>query len=323
MEPCPRCGADRWRPERAGFWRAVGEWLQQGGRFRPTRHRCEGCGTVMGVSRGMSLRSAHWWGAPWRVLQVFRRRRRAVPVPSTYLWSALVGTVLGVALDLLLGWQWWLVVLGFLAVVWLVFMATSLGSGVGSPFGLTRDLLAAVSSRRAWTLQRRREEAMFRAPPFPVYGLDPSWVGERSLGGWGAKERAITELSLHHGRPDRGVTVISTVPGRGEPFSYVAAVFLENRMRAWQRQGEPPRVPPRRGLRIPVAVEGEPVEFEGFAEGDDWIGRARVGAVDVTVECRGVGPAEVRLTRITDIEPYIRGSRRLAEELEHEHEHGH
>jgi hypothetical protein len=46
--------------------------------------------------------------------------------------AALVGTALGVGLDLTVGWPWWAVALGFLIAVWLVFLSTAFWGGSGA-----------------------------------------------------------------------------------------------------------------------------------------------------------------------------------------------
>jgi hypothetical protein len=58
-------------------------------------------------------------------------------------------------------------------------------------------------ARRRAKEEQARTEARFRAAPFPLYGLPPSWNGDRFLGGvhvGGAPGRERTHaLSLVHG----------------------------------------------------------------------------------------------------------------------------
>ena len=41
------------------------------------------------------------------------------PVPLTYLMAAGLGLVVGVIMDLVLGWPWWWVAIAVMAMVWL------------------------------------------------------------------------------------------------------------------------------------------------------------------------------------------------------------
>ena len=52
-------------------------------------------------------------------------RRSMIPAPWIYLAAAGLGLVLGVTLDVWLGWPWWAVALGVLAAVWLLFVSSA------------------------------------------------------------------------------------------------------------------------------------------------------------------------------------------------------
>jgi len=66
------------------------------------------------------------------------------------------------------------------------------------PYGMSLTEARARSER-----EREDMDARFRAAPFPLYGLPPSWVSGRFLGGgeWGddGRRERISALSLVHG----------------------------------------------------------------------------------------------------------------------------
>jgi hypothetical protein len=120
---------------------------------------------------------------PIQLIQALRHHRTMIPVPATYL-ATLVGVVVGVAAQLLLGWPWWLVAAGVVAAVWLFFTSTAVWGPGGSSQPLATDLLRVVHPRQAIEREHRQEVERFQAAPFPLYGLPPVWPGPRHLGGW-------------------------------------------------------------------------------------------------------------------------------------------
>jgi hypothetical protein len=58
-------------------------------------------------------------------------------------------------------------------------------------------------------------------------------------------------------------------------------------------------------------VDGVRTEFGGYTDGEDWVARARVGSLYVTLSGQPFDPADVALDRVAAIEPYILGTRRF------------
>lgn len=61
--------------------------------------------------------------------------------------------------------------------------------------------------------------------------------------------------------------------------------------------------------RIPV--DGEPVELRWMGEHEEWIAWAMMNGLILTLHARRLPLGQVELVRITDVGPYIEGSRQL------------
>src|SRR5574341_2400811 len=159
--------------------------------------------------------------ARWRRLA---RAIRAILRPRASLsWGAgrvLAGATVaaGVIAQALLGWRWWVVV----AVLTVAGEAAIVGSTLARSAEqeeLIDELVAALAPRRYAGRRTRRTLERFRAAPFPVYGLPPSWPGPRFIGGWvarrnrGAGTERTTSVRLGHGdrNADRGPMLLVEV----------------------------------------------------------------------------------------------------------------
>jgi hypothetical protein len=115
--PCMECGARDFEVTRPGWAEGLGDWLRFGGRWRPPRRICRRCGNASDARSygvfGATRRG--WWSVPIQLVQALRQRRTMIPVPATYLAATLVGAVVGMAAQLVLGWPWWLVAAGVVA----------------------------------------------------------------------------------------------------------------------------------------------------------------------------------------------------------------
>jgi hypothetical protein len=277
-----------------------------------------------------------WWNIPAEVFRVFLHRRSMIPAPYIYLVALLVGVALGVGLDAWLGWPWWLVALVFLLLVWLAFLSTAF---IGPMRGrsLRDEFLDAIDPGGAADRRRREEERFLRSCPFRLYGLDAAWNGLRSLGGHSVGGRMPGSVELAHGDPGSHgpwLRIETALPGAHGPddLRYEA-------IELWHRAEQPPTDLPihlkstwreRRSeehylreahwTKVSVPVDGASVEFDWLEEGSEWVARATIGDVVVTIRGHRFPVETVRLETLTDVERYIEGSRRYHEEQRRLHE---
>ncbi len=351
IEACSKCGAGDWQVEEFGLFARLSRWLQSGRPAPMARLTCRNCGTeFLTHDRGSwtVLRSyrmvSDWWGAPIRVLRVLVHARMAIPAPWLYLAAAAAGTLLGLALNVTIGWAWWAVALASVAAVWIPFLLTAF-MGVGRRQSLWANLLDALDPRGALARWSRREEEALRAAPFPIYGLPPSWEGPRLLGGmaWGGIGRDVgpTELELAHGDPEdpTGLMLrVSSSLSRGEPDLPLELVRRQLGEWLWQEQKRPPTGLPQEGLRewvrardrefrrrvipsftpVRIPVDGEPVRFDHLPEGRAWVAVGGTDDLTITLRARNLAVEAVELVRVNDVEPYVEGSRRLRERWQKE-----
>ena len=210
---------------------------------------------------------------------------------------------------------------------WVSYGPVTEGASLGSR-------MTAAEARRRAERERRRTERRFRTAPFPLYGLPSSWEGGRFLGGgsWGGvRGRQQTQsLSLVHGVLVEGegpmLVVGTALPDEAGGGGYLrvlaeelwagransvadAATRLRNRWVAHPHRAEFSPLPSR--TEEVASVEAQPVLFDVLSQPDHWVGRARVGTFDVTIEGLEFVIQGLDLVRITDLGPYIRGTRRF------------
>jgi hypothetical protein len=337
--PCSECGARDFEVTRPGWVEGVGDWLRFGGRWRPPRRVCRRCGDASDARSHAALRAPRWgwWSVPFRLVQALRRHRAMVPVPATYLMAALVGVVVGLAAQLVLGWPWWLLAAAVVAAVWLLFAATALwGAGPGP--SLATDLLRVVRPRRAIERDHRQEVERFGAAPFPLYGLPPAWPGPRHLGGWEGSwargQRPVTTaLGLGHGDPLAGqgpqlrvevwagqadtgqVTTVEAERQRdlAEELWLQAAPQARDLAGHLEQLAAARRRPDPAWSRVTIPVDGRSVGFAWLAEGRHWVAHAELHGRTLTLHARDLPVESVELVQVIDLAPYVQGQRRLQE----------
>jgi len=348
--PCVHCGARDVEITRPGWAEGLGDWLRFGGRWRPPRQVCRRCGNASD-SRSYGVLGASWrgwWSVPIRLVQTLRQHRTMVPVPATYLAAIVVGAVVGVAAQLVFGWPWWLVAAAVVAAVWLFFSSTAFWGAGGSSQPLATDLLRVLRPRLAIERDHRQEVERFRAAPFPLFGLPPSWPGPRHLGGWEGgwakgQRPMTTALSLGHGDPltDQGPELRVEVRVELVNTEQVMTLRLQPRRdlaeELWLRAAPQAhdlaehvdqlaaarRRPDPAWSRVTIPVDGRPVGFEWLTEGRHWVARAELDDCTLTLHGRDLPVASIQLVQVADLEPYFQGQRRLQQAWARHHDQEH
>lgn len=185
-----------------------------------------------------------------------------------------------------------------------------------------------VRPGRAVARERREEVERFRAAPFPLYGLPASWAGPRQLGGYEEHQskgrRPVTVvLSLAHGEPlaDQGPQLRVEVRdervhserrrGLAEDLWWQAAPTAHDIAGDFDRVTGARRRPYPAWSQVLIPVDGRPVAFQWLAEGRHWVAQAELGDRTLTLHARDLPVGSVELVRVTDLEPYFEGQRRL------------
>lgn len=334
---CPLGGAHDWVAARPGFWAALRDWLARGGSWRAGYLVCQRCGSpdplggrYATLTAWQKHRLVRLPGPIHRLIQVYRRRRTIRADPSGYLVALLVGTVLGIAAYWAFQWPWWALPMALVFLVWLPSLWSLIWApspaGVGNP---TRGLLYILEPRRAEEKARQEIEDVFRFPPWPLFGLPPSWQGKRFLGGHSWSDKTVSALTLAHGDPwiADAPQLRVQVSGKEEPLRLLAENLWHESKRP--PEGLPPeefsawsakliieirtRPDPDWGHRT-ILVEAIPVEFDFLSEGPCWVGRGRCDSVVLVLTGRNFPVEDAALVKVADVEPYIQGGRDLAGE---------
>jgi hypothetical protein len=335
-DDCPVGGAHEWGAARPSRWVALRDWLTRGGSWGAGYLVCQRCGSSSSLGRWSVLTASPKHGrfsipGPLRrLIEVYRRRRSIQVEPRSYLVALLIGGTLGLAADLAFHWPWWLFPLGFALMVWLPSLWSLIWAPApavaGSP---TRGLLYVLKPGRAADKGRKEIEDVFRFPPWPLFGLPPSWQGKRFLGGHSASDKTVSALQLAHGdpwNPDAPQLRVEASQ-REEPLRFLAenlwhvarrppAELRPEEFSAWvtKRMIEiRARPDPEWGHRT-ILVDGIPVAFDFLGEGNSWVGRGRIGNVVLTLTATSFPVEDAVLVKIADVEPYVQGGRDLAEE---------
>lgn len=181
--------------------------------------------------------------------------------------------------------------------------------------------------------ERQRMESRFRKAPFPLYGLPASWEGGRFLGGvhWSGKwwREAIQSLSLVHGVLVEGegpMLVVESArsdePGGGGPLRILAEELWGGRAKTvpeavailrarWRGLRDVDLSPLPSRTEAPVRVAGSSVRFDVLSQPGHWVARTAIGGCQLTIEGHGFPLGGLELVEVTDLQPYILGSRRF------------
>jgi hypothetical protein len=167
---------------------------------------------------------------------------------------------------------------------------------------------------------------LLAGPPFPVYGLTRPHLRNRALAELGSSEGVLDTVTLVWGAyapvgsgPSVSVRTAACSPGarRWDRAHLARALADERGRRAAEtaEEPEPAQVEERRG---PLQVGGLEIVADIRAEDDCWAalldvpsGDGQSGDVQILVHARRVPVEAVRLDRVLDLEPFVRGGRRL------------
>jgi hypothetical protein len=144
----------------------------------------------------------------------------------------------------------------------------------------------------------------------PLFGVD-RWTGPRMTGDWEWENDRLVKVGLVHGDRDRDGPFVHVQAVSGNP----AEVAVGLRMREsshpigaeefWTSRD---RLAADPGTQIVVDVDGEPCEFRYWTGDAGWVAAAQHGDTGLLIEASAATDvAQVRLVRVTDIEPYIAG----------------
>jgi hypothetical protein len=169
----------------------------------------------------------------------------------------------------------------------------------------------------------------FKHAPFPLFGLAPTWSGERWLAGgsWGGMGRRETteSLSLGHGPwlADGAILrVQSEAPGLAQGRSELQWIgellwrqgasdidqAIDRFRTEWDVgngiEGERPVE-----AVAEILIDGTSVPFRVLRRGRSWVAGATRPDVWITIDGDGFDIDEVELVTVRDLRPYIEGTR--------------
>lgn len=325
---CPECGADPIETHRPGWWERFRYWLTSGGPA-PTMMTCEqGHRWSGGSSRALMYRGRsrrwRWLRFPLELFRVVHRERSMVPVPLTYLMATLVGVGLGVIANVIVGWPWWLVAAGFVAAVWLFFLASAMW-GPGRP--LSDDLWMVIDPSRAEERQFQRLAAAVTDGEIVCFGV-AGWEGSRSLGGWGGGKRP-ERITLRHGDPHQTKEWVQVTSSVGRDAQVTVRRDRVGRELLRIKQAEPPHgldphelhrwhlrhrqqleqlAPPTWSHDV-ILVDGQTQRCDIARVDERWAAITMHGELTVDIIGSGIDTASITLQRLTTLEHYLQGSR--------------
>jgi hypothetical protein len=259
------------------------------------------------------------------------------PVPMTYVMAAVVGGVVGATLDLVLGWPWWLIALGFLAAVWLFFFASAFWGPDPIRADHVRDVIdpSGIEAREF----ARLEEAISTGQ---LVGMEAAgWTGSRSLGDWGGSSHP-EHVTLRHGIPELDDAWVSVTTRSNERDVARLEWRKGNLFRELLHSEEQPAegldvedlrrwvidqrrrieaTKPMKWSTTTLAIDGTAIRSDVIQRGDRWVAVAVAEGVVVEIMARGLVVDTMELNRISSLQPYIQGTQQL--NATHRREHGH
>lgn len=154
----------------------------------------------------------------------------------------------------------------------------------------------------------------------PCFGL-VSWAGSIALGEWDLGSRPPMTVGLLHGGMADGPSV-RTWTTRQDAMHTVAFYRATASGSTGKRDEYDERL--RRaesdpGKPLDLLVDGSSVTFTLWNEPGHWWAATTLAGVGLVLKAEDVSPTDVELRMITDIEPYLLGSRTQIEEYRRNH----
>lgn len=315
---CPECAEEPVGRQRPGWWEGLRYWLVNGRKSPDTLSCPNGHEWVVSFA-AVLFRSGPGWPKwvrlPLEVFRVVHTGRNMEPTPMTYLMAIGVGVVLGVVLDLAVGWPWWATAAGFVSVVWLVFLASAF---TGSP-DLGRRLLSVIDPEEAARRDIQRLEDALASGALAGYEV-VNWEGEKSIGGWGGSP--IESLTIRHGdRSDPEWIEVTTHTGdAADTIGHWVREDLERGLVEAQfplpvhptiedfqrRQRDIQKVQPPEWQLVSFRIAGEMIPGEIARLGSRWAGLVRLDAVALEMSGMGVDPGQLELSPIITLDAYTK-----------------
>lgn len=318
---CPECGEVSAEEHRPGWWQRFRYWFVNGSKAPttltcPNGHRWARSVAVISFRRRDGWR---WLRLPMELARVVLRERRATPTPMTYSMAAGVGLILGLVLEIVAGWTWWVVSVAFLCLVWLLFLASALG-GRGRDLG--RELGRVIDPERAAARDRQVIEDAVRSGSLAGYEV-MGWKGDKTIGGWGGSQGNPRSLTITHGVLEVGAEAVEVTAHIGE-VAAAASHWLQEKLGRELAQTQAARpdgaedmhlwhLERERAIRKAVPPQWRPASFrlDGQAvpgqiarAGDQWVAHLSTDTVVIEMIGSHVDPSQIELTRLLSLDGY-------------------
>ncbi|HUG08998.1 MAG TPA: hypothetical protein VMP13_08910 [Acidimicrobiia bacterium] len=234
----------------------------------------------------------------------------------TYLLAAGAGLLLGLTLDLVLGWPWWAVATGFVVFVWLLLLS----SAFRVP-DLGQQLLRVLNPDRAAERDRQRLKDALTSGSLIGYEVD-NWDRLKSIGGWSGSPDPHS-LTIRHGEHDEQAEWIEVTTHAGEAVDSTGHWIQENlERRLVEAQFPLPDAPKiedfqqrQRNIREAEPLDWQSTSFRVDHEdmrgqiarvGSHWAGFMAAGKVLVEMTGNRAKADNVQLVRIASLAHYPR-----------------
>ncbi|RJT75659.1 hypothetical protein D6T63_17735 [Arthrobacter cheniae] len=168
-----------------------------------------------------------------------------------------------------------------------------------------------LSGNEFWEqMSAMEDQVRATAKDLPCFGL-ANWTGPLALGEWDLGSRPPMTVGLLHGGMTGGPS-LRTWTTRQDPMRTVALYRVMAGGRTQDRGEHEQRIrraETQSGGRLDLLVDGSSVTFDFWDEPDGWWAATNHAGVGLILKAEEVRPTAVELRTITDLEPYLLGSR--------------